>query len=127
MLISRPMTMLITNLVKTVNCSEVTRGEIQINTDGGVKNLPSVHKKGERSTSHFKFSIQRNWESLPQIVSYRWLVRSHPYITQGSSKLDTQMVVRVRSLHPDQGQWQAVISWEGWVRGETYVLGENRF
>jgi hypothetical protein len=46
-----------------------------MNTDGGVKNLPSTLKKGERSTSHVKLSIQSIWESLPQIVSYRWLVR----------------------------------------------------
>ena len=133
MLISRPMTKFITNLVKVVICSElnplnaelnpichllallggativvvsrlrVKSWEIQINTDEGVINLPSVLKKGERSTSHVMFSIQSNWESLPQIVRYRLPVRSWPYITQGSSKLDTQMVVRIRSLHPDQG------------------------
>jgi len=68
--------MFITNLVKAVNCSEVKRGEIQINIDGGVKNLPSILKKGERSTSHVKFSIQSNWESLPQIVRYRWPAQS---------------------------------------------------
>ena len=76
MLISRPMTKFITNLVKAVNYSEVKRGKIEINTDGGVKNLPSILKKGERSTSHVKFSIQSNWESLPQIVRYKWPVRS---------------------------------------------------